>query len=108
MAFEIKVGATKPKLRVRVRNADGSVPSLGGSTVKFSMKLEGAAVYKIENADAEVEDPDDAVLAYDWADDGTDTDTPGFYLGEFTDENGDGLGVYPNKRYVRIQINPRL
>jgi hypothetical protein len=108
MSFEIKVGATKPVLRVRVRNLDGTIPSFSGSDVRFRMRLETAEPgdYKIADAAAVVEDVADAVLVYEWA--AGDTDTPGSYYGEFDDENGDGFGVHPSKRFVKININERL
>lgn len=106
--YEIKAGATKPAVRVRLRNPGGGIPTLAGSTVKFSLKLEDSAagVYVFQDHDAVIENAGQAIVAYEW-DDG-ETDTPGDYLGEFKETNVDGVSVWPNRRFVKIRINPRL
>jgi hypothetical protein len=97
--FEIGEGDFLPELRRAITDDAGAPLDLTGATVKFSMaSIDGPA--KITSAPASIiGDPKDGVVGYTWH--GTDTDTPGWYIGEFRP-------TFPDTRSARVPTSEKL
>ncbi len=81
--YVIKRGDTRPPLRYQCLNDDGSPANLTGATVRFKMRLAGAAASPKVNAVATIVDAPAGVVSYGSPWPTADTDTVGDYLAEF-------------------------
>jgi hypothetical protein len=96
--FVIKSGDTSPALLWQI---DPPV-NLAGATVRFNMRVPGAAVV-VNRAAASVAALPDPTLRYDWS--APDTATPGLFEAEFEVTYADGkVETWPNEGYIAVHI----
>ena len=105
MAFTIKQNDTSPSLGATLKDAQSTVVSLVGATVKLHMNsLDGVA--KI-NQTMTVTDAEGGVIQYDWQ--AGDTDTVGAYYAEFQVTYVDGsVETFPNDGNLTVSIVKEL
>jgi hypothetical protein len=105
--FSIKRGNLGPALGVVLELSDGAPVDLTGTTVAFSMYSKGdPTTPKVDAVAATIIDAANGVVEYRWT--GTDTDTAGSFLGEFTVTFPDTTPqTHPNDRDLRIEIFAR-
>jgi hypothetical protein len=103
--FVIKQGDLSPGIYARLRDADGSIPSLSGKTVAFRFRTRPMGA--IRGGAATVLDASDAKVGYDWV--SGDTDQPGHYIGEWIVTDGDGLETtYPGADFDEFAVMQRI
>lgn len=109
--YSIKQGDLLPKIQATLRDADGVPLDLTGCTVTFRMREKGLTsgeTLKIADADADiVGDPTEGTVEYAWQ--LGDTDTPGYYAGEWVVLNGSSEPMTtPTQGYIFVRIDPNL
>lgn len=104
--FRLAKGALLPELEVQLINKNAVVP-LGSSTVTFSMDDE-AGVSKISNVAGTVTDAPNGKVKYVFV--GTDTDTEGRFVGQFSiTESGKSYKIPENtNQRLIIEIGPSV
>lgn len=102
--YKIKRGDLRPSVRMALKSRDGSpLPLPAGSTVTFRMRVADAAPGTLKvNSAAVIEDRANAVVRYDWQ--GSDTDTNGFYLGEFRRVVSGAQETVPGDSFLGINV----
>lgn len=98
--FYIKRGDTAPALLYQL----APVPTQTVSSVVFNMRPRGQETAKISRVTAAVYGASaNGQVRYDWA--SGDTDTAGYFKGEFEITLVDGsIETYPNNTYIQIAI----
>ncbi len=106
----IKENDTSPILQATLKDGDGVVVNLSGSTVVFSMRDENLQTLKIDKKACVLVDAVNGVVSYTWLAANNDTDTPGLYIGEFQATNGAAIESYPNNEDNRlfIRVTPEV
>lgn len=106
MNLTLKRNDLLPTLDVTLEAPAGTPVALTGATVKFIMRLPGAASAKIDSA-ATVLDADAGTVRYTWT--GANTDTAGLYQAEFeVTFAGGAKRTFPENEYLYINILPDL
>jgi hypothetical protein len=102
--YAIKRGDLRPSIRMALKSRDGSpLPLPAGATVQFRMRAAGAAPGTLKvNAAAVIEDRFSAIVRYDWQ--GSDTDTAGYFLGEFRRVLSGGQETVPGDSFIGLQV----
>lgn len=105
----LKEGDTEPNFEAKLLDGENKPVNLTSvQGVQFHLRKEGAPSPKI-NASMTVTAPDQGKVKYEWADDGSDTDTPGTYEGEVEITDGDGeITTFPGDGYITVQITEQL
>jgi len=101
----LKRNDTLPNLDVRLKDTSSSYLdlSLSGISINFSMREIDTNVLKINSAQCEIVVPSTGAIRYVW--NPTDTDTAGFYLGEFEVNYPTGeKETYPSDQGLVIYI----
>lgn len=105
----VKQGDLFPDVITVVKDENGVVVDLTGATlVKFSMRLaRDPSIIKVNNGTGDLMSGPQGKIRYQWQ--GTDTDTPGTYEGEFrvTPQAGDPFRV-PSDGYETIIIGTKV
>ena len=101
--FYIKTHDTDPAM---LYDLPSGVDLTGATAVVFNMRLRNTVAPKIDRKAASiVSAASPATLRYDWADDGSDTDTSGDYEAEFEVTRADGsTATFPTYGYIDVQI----
>lgn len=98
--FIIKAGDAFPSFLAALQDGRAGI-SLVGATVQFRLTAYGSTVLRfIRNA--VIVDPVARTVRYDWQ--AGDTNTPGFYQGEFVVTNGGQTMTYPADGYYVIEV----
>lgn len=101
MTFYIKENDTSPSLAATLKDAAGTVIDLTAATVRFHMRVSGAAA-KVDAA-ATVVSAANGTVRYDWV--AADTDTVGTFEAEFEVTHSDStIETFPNRGYIRVKI----
>jgi hypothetical protein len=105
--WQVKQGATWPKLEAVLLDASGAVVNLTTATsVTFRMRKQGAAALKVEAAMV-VENAAAGAVSYTW--DTADTDTVGEYDVDIAVLWANGkIQKWPNPGYDLVSIAPAL
>jgi hypothetical protein len=105
----LKEGDTEPNFEAQCLDGDAKFEDLSSiNSVTFHLKQVGAPTAKITSS-MTVVDPSKGHVKYEWADDGSDTDTPGVFDAEVEVEDSDGeTTTYPGGGYVTVQIEEQL
>jgi len=104
--FVIKQNDTSPDFQRTLLDSDGVAVPLTGATVRFHMYDQMRTTAKIDGA-ATITDAANGVVVYSWA--AGDTDTTGWYWGEFEVTFSDGsIETFPNTGYTSIKVSPEL
>jgi hypothetical protein len=105
MAFTVKQNDTSPSIQVTLKDADSTVVSLEGATVRFIMKLVSGET-KVD-ANMDIVDAANGLVQYDWV--AGDTDTVGIYYAEFSVTFvGGSIETFPNSANEAISVVRRL
>lgn len=104
--FVLKQGDTSPSLAITLMDAAGNPVDLTGASVRFHMKPIDSPTVKID-ATATVTDAANGKVRYDWQT--GDSDTLGFFQGEFEVTFSDGtVGSFPSDSsasFIIIQVS---
>lgn len=102
----VKQGDTLPSVEATLKFEDETVMDLTDCTVEFHMVDRLTKTAKVDTVATIVNPPGtDGKVRYDWASDGSDTDTPGRYLGEFEVTRPDNKKqTWPTKEPLEIVI----
>ena len=102
MTFYIKQNDTSPAMLATLKDGDGTVIELSGSTVRFHMRPLGAATNTVDAA-AAIHNVDAGQVSYTWS--APDTATTGIFEAEFEVINTDGsVETFPNSGYISVEI----
>jgi len=108
--FDIKKNDSAPALRCILQDDSANPIDLtNASTVQFHMKSDtdtgGTGTPLKVDAPASVIDAVNGIVEYAWLSDGSDTDTPGVWFGEFeVSWSAGGRTTFPNYTYISISI----
>ena len=101
--FKIKQNATKPPLRVTLKDSDGLPADVTGASVVFSMRVQPTGTTKVDKQSVTVNDASAGDLQYDWT--ATNTNTADVYEGEFQVTYADSsVQTFPNDGYILIDV----
>lgn len=104
--FYLKKGDLVPRIRAYLQDANGAAIDLSGASVLFAMQLPGATTRKVSAA-ATIITPTAGVVEYAWQ--GTDTDTAGFYVCEWeVTLPGGAVMTVPNLAFTSVLISSGL
>ena len=100
--FFIKRNDTSPSIQKTLTDAAGAAINLTGATIRFHMRAKDGTTKVDATADT-VGDATLGVVKYDWI--AADTDTAGFFDGEFEATYADTtVETFPNGETITIQI----
>ncbi len=103
--FYIKQNDTASFLTRDLKDAFGSPVNVTGASVVFSMRVKPAGTMKITRQDGVVVNAGIGRVRYEWASDGSDTNTADEYEGEFQVTYADGkIQTFPNDGHIPIVI----
>jgi len=106
MAFNIKQNDTSPQIGAILKDGSGNVIDLTAATVRFHMKLIGAATASL-TSNATIVNADAGSVKYVWVT--GDTSAPGSYQAEFqVTFTGGAIETFPNDGSIAIEITPEL
>lgn len=104
MTFYIKQNDTSPAIQATLKDPDGTVVNLAGSSVRFHM-ADMAGTIKVDTTATIVDN--DGVVRYSWQ--AGDTDTAGLYKAEFEVTYADStIETFPNEGKLIISIEPEI
>jgi len=104
--FTIKQNDDSPAFERTLSDSSGTVINLTGSTVRFHLYDQTKDTAKIDAA-ATITDAANGVVVYTWA--AGDTDTVGWYWGEFEVTYSDTtVETFPNSGYISVKVTPEL
>lgn len=108
----LKEGDTEPNFEAQLLDGENKPVDLAnvtGSALSFHMRQKGAPATKIDSSSMTITSADKGQIKYEWADDGSDTDTPGEFDAEveLTDADGE-ITTFPGDGYVTIKIEEQL
>jgi len=102
MTFVIKQNDTSPAILATLKEGDGTLIELSGSTVRFHMRKLGSSTVAVDAA-ATIYDYDLGQVSYEWQ--SSDTASPGVYEAEFEVTNTDGsVETFPNGSYISVHV----
>jgi len=102
MTFYIKQNDTSPTMLATLKDGDGTLIELSGSTVRFHMRPLGSDSTTVDAA-ASVYDYDAGQVSYAWS--ASDTATAGLYEAEFEVTNTEGtIETFPNNGYINVEV----
>lgn len=105
--FTIKRTSRLPTIRATLLDASGAAMNLTGASVVFRMRVFNGGAMKIVNQPATVVAPaTSGVVDYAWG--ATDTDTEGYFEGEFEASIGGLPAIVPASGYVLVVIEPKV
>ena len=103
--FYIKQNDTASFITRDLKDAFGSPVNVTGAAVKFSMRVKPAGSVKVNAQDAVIVTAGTGRVRYEWASDGSNTDTADEYEGEFQVEYANGkIQTFPNDGHIPIVI----
>ena len=98
--FYIKTNDTSPAIQATLQDNDGNAVDISGAAVRFHMVKRGTTTAKVDAAATIVSEANGQVK-YNW--DAADTDTEGFYLGEWEVTYSDTtVETFPNDDHMEI------
>ena len=101
-SFTLKKGARQPVLKAQLLDSADVAVDLTGATVRFRMRARDGNALKVDVA-AAVTNALEGRVEYAWG--ATDTDTAGFFLGEFELTHADTTKqVVPSGGYVLVEV----
>lgn len=107
MEHTIKQEDTGPALRVALTHSDGTIQSLTGAAVTFSMRRHRTGELQIADEAAVIVSAATGIAEYQWS--VGDTDTPGVYDAEFHVTLDDGsVLTFPSDEYITVRVLPRI
>ena len=103
--FYIKQNDTASFITRDLKDAFGSPVNVTGASVVFSMRVKPAGTMKITRQPSVVVTAGTGRVRYEWASDGSDTNTADEYEGEFQVEYANGkIQTFPNDGHIPIVI----
>ena len=106
MAFHIKQNDTSPAMLATLKDGDGTVIELSGSTVRFHMRPVGKATSVVDTT-ATIHDVDKGQVSYSWSP--SDTANSGMFEAEFQVTNTDGtIETFPNAGHILVEITDEI
>ena len=103
--FYIKQNDTASFLTRDLKDAFGAPVNVTGASVVFSMRVKPAGTMKITRQDGVVVNAGIGRVRYEWASDGSDTNTADEYEGEFQVSYANGkIQTFPNDGHIPIVI----
>ena len=103
--FYIKQNDTASFITRDLKDAFGSPVNVTGASVVFSMRVKPAGTMKITRQPSVVVTAGTGRVRYEWASDGSDTNTADEYEGEFQVTYGNGkIQTFPNDGHIPIVI----
>lgn len=102
MTFFIKQNDTSPAILATLKDGNGTLIELSGSTVRFHMRPIGKTTNTVD-AVAAIHNVDAGQVSYAWS--ANDTANIGIFDAEFEVTNTDGsIETFPNSEYIRVEI----
>jgi hypothetical protein len=106
MAFHIKQNDTSPAMLATLKDGNGTVIELSGSSVRFHMRPIGQTTNTVDSA-ATIHDVDLGQVSYAWS--STDTANSGMFEAEFQVTNTDGtIETFPNAGHIIVEITSEI
>jgi len=103
--FYIKQNDTASFLTRDLKDAFGAPVNVTGASVVFSMRVKPAGTMKITRETGVIVNAGIGRVRYEWASDGSDTDTADEYEGEFQVTYANGkIQTFPNDGHIPIVI----
>ena len=103
--FYIKQNDTASFITRDLKDAFGSPVNVTGSSVVFSMRVKPAGTMKITRQAGVIVNAGIGRVRYEWASDGSDTNTADEYEGEFQVTYANGkIQTFPNDGHIPIVI----
>ena len=103
--FYIKQNDTASFITRDLKDAFASPVNVTGASVVFSMRVKPAGTMKITRQPSVVVTAGTGRVRYEWASDGSDTNTADEYEGEFQVTYGNGkIQTFPNDGHIPIVI----
>ena len=107
--FYIKQNDTASFLTRDLKDAFGAPVNVTGAGIKFSMRVKPAGTMKITREDGVIVNAGIGRIRYEWASDGSDTDTGDEYEGEFQVTYANGkVQTFPNDGHIPIVITDEI
>jgi hypothetical protein len=103
--FYIKSSDTASFITRDLKDAFGAPVNVTGASVVFSMRVKPAGTMKITRETGVIVNAGIGRVRYEWASDGSDTDTADEYEGEFQVTYANGkIQTFPNDGHIPIVI----
>ena len=103
--YVVKCNDTSPPISATLLQ-DGLPYDLTGATVNFHMRLNGAALAKVDSV-VTIIDSTGGIVEYDWQ--AGDLDTPGIYQLEWEVTNPDtSITTFPSSGYTTLKVEEDL
>ena len=103
--FYIKQNDTASFITRDLKDAFGAPVNVTGASVVFSMRVKPAGTMKITRETGVIVNAGIGRVRYEWASDGSDTDTADEYEGEFQVTYANGkIQTFPNDGHIPIVI----
>ena len=103
--FYIKANDTASFLTRDLKDAFGAPVNVTGAAVVFSMRVKPAGTLKVTRQTCAIVAAGTGRVRYEWASDGSDTNTADEYEGEFQVTYGNGkIQTFPNDGHIPIVV----